>query len=119
VKNLVYCRNCGEKIDDNAYFCPKCGTKTDTGKAAKAPYPADELRDAFYHVGVELEKAFNIAARETHSAIQRARANMQQKTVQQEIVVCPKCATKNPYSSIFCHSCGARIAPVEETHGSA
>jgi len=116
---LVYCSKCGEKIPDDAYFCPKCGTKTKKGKAANAAYPTDELRDAFYKVGIELERAFTIAAHETHSAIQRAGKNMQQKSAQRENVVCPNCKTKNPYGSIFCHSCGTRIAPTEESHGSA
>jgi len=118
-KKLVYCSNCGEKIADDAYFCPKCGTKTDKGKAAKAVYPTDELRDAFYQVGIELERAFNIAAHETHSAIKRARPNMQQKTAQPELVVCPKCATKNPNGSIFCHNCGTRLAPADKSQSSA
>ncbi|MCX6644569.1 MAG: zinc ribbon domain-containing protein, partial [Candidatus Bathyarchaeota archaeon] len=61
---MVYCSNCGEKIADDANFCPKCGTKTDKGKTANAAYPSDELRDAFYKVGIELERAFTIAARE-------------------------------------------------------
>jgi len=111
---LVYCSKCGEKIPDDAYFCPKCGTKSERGKAAKVAYPSDELRDAFYKVGIELEKAFTIAAHETHSAFQRAGENMKQKSV-----VCSNCKTKNPYGSIFCHSCGTRIAPIEESHGSA
>jgi ribosomal protein L40E len=116
---LVYCSNCGTQIADDAYFCPKCGTKTVKGKAAKAVYPADELRDAFYQVGIELEKAFTIAARETHSAIQRARENMQGKPAQQQTITCSKCSTKNPTGSIFCHNCGTRLAPIEESHGSA
>jgi len=107
---MVYCSNCGEKIADDAYFCPKCGTKTEKGKAAKAAYPADELRDAFYQVGIELERAFNLAARETHSAIQRARENWQQKPSQQQTVTCTKCTTKNPHNSVFCHSCGTKLA---------
>ena len=119
VIKLVYCSHCGEKIADDAYFCPKCGTKTDKGNATKAVYPADELRDAFYQVGIELEKAFNIVARETHSAIQKARENLQQKPAPQKTVVCPKCSTKNPYGSIFCHNCGTRLAPAEESHGGA
>ena len=105
---MAYCSNCGEKIPDDACFCPKCGTKTLKGKSANAPYPADELRDAFYNVGVELEKAFNVAARETHAAIQRVRDNLQQKPV-----VCPKCGTKNQYGAAFCNNCGTRITPVE------
>ncbi len=110
MNSLVYCSNCGEKIADDANFCPKCGIKTPKGKAAHAAYPYDQVRDAFYTVGVELEKAFNLAARETHAAFQRARENMQQKPAEQPTVACPKCGTKNSYGSIFCSSCGARIA---------
>ena len=116
---MVYCSKCGTQIADDAYFCPKCGTKTIAGKAAKAAYPADELRDAFYNVGIELERAFNIAARETHSAIQRARENWQQKPAQPQTVACPKCGTKNAAGSIFCCSCGTRLTPIEESHGSS
>jgi Zn finger protein HypA/HybF involved in hydrogenase expression len=116
---LVYCSNCGEKIDDNANFCPKCGTKTPKGRASHATYPADLLIDAFYNVGAELEKAFNTAARETNAAFQKARENLQQKPGERQTVACLKCSSKNPAGSIFCYNCGARIAPVGESHGGA
>jgi uncharacterized membrane protein YvbJ len=119
VKNMVYCSNCGAQIADDAYFCSKCGKKTQAGKAAKATYPTDELQDAFYQVGIELERAFTIAARETHQAILKARDNWQQKQAQPQTVTCPKCSTKNPVGSVFCISCGTRFEPVEESHGSA
>jgi hypothetical protein len=121
---LVYCSNCGTKLDENAYFCYKCGTKTAAGTTAKASYPSDELRDAFYQVGVELEKAFNTAAKETQAAFRRVNEEMQQKQQKPQAsqtpntLVCPKCGTKNPAGSIFCSNCGARLAPVEESHGS-
>ena len=121
VKKVVYCSNCGSKIDDEAYFCPKCGTKTPKGKAAKATYPADEIRDAFYQVGIELEKAFNIAARETHSAFKKVSEDLQGKpssASSQGSVACSNCGTKNPSGSVFCYNCGSRITPVEESHGS-
>ena len=116
---MVYCSNCGVQIADDAYFCPKCGTKTVVGKNAKASYPSDELRDAFYQVGAELEHAFTIAAHETHKAILQARNNLQQKPAQPQAVTCPKCGAKNPVGSLFCSACGSRLAPIEESHGSA
>jgi transposase len=123
---MVYCSNCGTKLEDEAYFCYKCGTKTQAGKTAKAMYPSDELRDAFYQVGLELEKAFNIAAKETQAAFKRVSEEVQQKQSKpstsavstQNSVVCPKCGTKNVSGSIFCSNCGSRLGPVEESHGS-
>jgi hypothetical protein len=123
VKKLVYCSNCGEKIDDNAFFCPKCGTKTPAGKASNAPYPADELRDAFCKVGIELERAFNMAARETQAAFRKASENMQQKTSSknasnQGSVVCASCGANNVSGAVFCHSCGTKVASTENSFGS-
>jgi uncharacterized membrane protein YvbJ len=118
VKNMVYCSNCGSQLAEDAYFCPKCGTRTDRGKAAKAAYPADELRDAFYQAGAEIERAFTIAAKETRKAILKARDNLQQKTASPEPIVCPKCSIRNSSGSIFCHNCGIRITPIEESSGS-
>jgi uncharacterized membrane protein YvbJ len=117
---MVYCSNCGEKIPDDAYFCPKCGTKTPEGKASNAAYPSDELRDAFYKVGIELERAFSIAAHETHAAIKKASENMQQKTASntQGPAVCSSCGTKNVSGAVFCNNCGTKVAPAQESHGS-
>ena len=114
---MAYCTHCGEKIADDANFCPKCGVKTLKGKAANAVYPTDQLTDAFYNVGVELEKAFNLAARETHAAIQKAREDFRQKPTQRQTVACPKCNSKNASGAIFCVNCGARIVPSEESRG--
>ncbi|HKM59484.1 MAG TPA: zinc-ribbon domain-containing protein [Candidatus Bathyarchaeia archaeon] len=114
---MAYCTHCGEKMAEDANFCPKCGTKTLKGKAAHAVYPTDQLTDAFYTVGSELERAFNLAARETHAALKKAREDLRQKPAPQPTVACPKCNTKNPSGAIFCNNCGARIAPIEESHG--
>ncbi len=114
---MVYCSNCGSKIDEDAYFCPKCGTKTLKGKAAKATYPADEIRAALYQAGLELEKAFTIAAKETQAAFKKAKEGLQEKTIpnasSQTAITCPKCGTKNFAGSIFCNNCGSRITPSE------
>jgi ribosomal protein L40E len=118
---MVYCSNCGEKIDDIAYFCSKCGTKTPAGKASNASYPADELRDAFYKVGIELERAFNLVAHETHDAFRKANENMQQKTSTNHThgsTVCCSCGANNDSGAVFCRSCGKKIASTKKSSGS-
>ncbi|MCL5949357.1 MAG: zinc-ribbon domain-containing protein [Candidatus Bathyarchaeota archaeon] len=121
---MVYCSNCGTKIDDEAYFCFKCGTKTQAGKTAKAMYPSDELRDAFYQVGLELEKAFTLAARETQAAFKKVSENMQQKTSStqqtpvQNTVACTSCGTKNVSGAVFCSNCGIKVTSAKEPSGS-
>jgi ribosomal protein L40E len=115
---MVYCSHCGAQVAEDAYFCPKCGTKTLAGKQAKVMYPTDELQDAFYHVGQELERAFTIAAHETHAAFRRVSENVQQKntaptdsqTQQANGVTCPSCGAKNVQGAVFCVSCGKKIA---------
>ena len=106
---MPYCYACGEKLPENAAFCPKCGVKavgaSGTGAAAT---PADELREAFTRMSVEMERAFNIAAREVQEAFQSARSNVQ-KTVFKEPINCPSCGTKNPGSAVYCYKCGTKI----------
>jgi len=119
---MVYCSHCGNQVAEEAYFCPKCGTKTETGKTAKVNYPSGELQDAFYRVGTELERAFTIAAHETHAALKKAGENIQKNTqgqtsqaASENSVTCPNCGAKNVAGAVFCHSCGKKITPETST----
>jgi len=105
---MGFCSNCGEKIPEDAYFCPKCGARTVKGVEAGVSSPADELRDAFNRMGQELEKAFSVAAKEIQEAFQTARENIRQ-SFYNEPVVCPNCGEKNPGDSKFCRKCGKQL----------
>jgi ribosomal protein L40E len=105
---MEYCSNCGEKLPKDAYFCPKCGTKTALGIEANAPYVSDEMRQAFAKMSTEIEKAFTIAAKEIQVAFQTARDNIQKGT-QKEPVVCGNCGATNPAGSSFCFKCGQKL----------
>lgn len=105
---MVYCHNCGEKIPDDALFCPKCGTKTVKGAQANTATPSDDMREAFTKMSVEMEKAFKIAAKEVENAFREARSNIQ-KTVYKESVVCSNCGQKNSAGATFCFNCGKKL----------
>jgi uncharacterized membrane protein YvbJ len=107
---MVYCTNCGEKLSREAFFCPKCGTKAPKGLDENVQSPSDELRESFAKMGVELEKAFNIAAKEIHDAFQTARTNIQQ-SMYKEPIVCPNCGEKNMSNAAFCSKCGKKLEP--------
>jgi uncharacterized membrane protein YvbJ len=107
---MAYCSNCGEKLPKDAYFCPKCGTKTTKGVETNVPTPSDEMRQAFARMSVEMEKAFAVAAKEIQAAFQTARDNIQ-KSLQKEPIVCSNCGEKNPGDSAFCFKCGKKLEP--------
>ena len=47
----MFCKNCGEQIDDNAVICPKCGCATDNYRAnGKAQPAADDAPSAGFSV---------------------------------------------------------------------
>jgi ribosomal protein L40E len=60
-------------------------------------------------MSAELEKAFNIAAKEAQAAFQIARNNIQ-KTIYKEPIVCPNCGEKNPASATYCFKCGKSLS---------
>lgn len=105
---MAYCSNCGEKIPEDALFCPKCGTKTMKGVETNVPGPSDELKAAFAKMSRELEKAFSVAAKEINAAFQTASESVQ-KSLRKEQVVCSSCGEKNPSNTVFCYKCGKKI----------
>ena len=105
---MLYCSNCGEKLSEDALFCPKCGTKTAKGVESNVPGPSDELKAAFAKMSVELEKAFSVAAKEINAAFQTASENIQ-KSLHKEQVTCTSCGEKNSNDAIFCSNCGKRL----------
>lgn len=118
---MVYCSNCGKEMSDDANFCFKCGTKTAKGKTENVAYPVDELKEALERAGVELEKAFIIAARETKAAIKKVKENMQEsKTTNSEKIknnlACPHCKAENVQNAVFCYNCGKKIELKDKTN---
>ncbi len=70
---MVYCSNCGQKLEENYNFCPKCGTKTGVGIAAGAYDPWEGVRDGWSKAMEEMDKAFTKASEETRKAFEGAK----------------------------------------------
>jgi uncharacterized membrane protein YvbJ len=105
---MVFCSNCGEKLPDDANFCTKCGFRTKHGVEAGVSVPTEDLREAFSKMGVELEKAFQTAAKEVQKAVKNVREDYREYRRGQPIT-CKSCGEKSPPNSVFCTRCGEKL----------
>ena len=48
VKGMKVCPSCGEIIEMDALFCPKCGVSAVTGEAEEKPVPEEEQEEELY-----------------------------------------------------------------------
>jgi ribosomal protein L40E len=105
---LAYCIKCGEKLPEEAYFCPKCGSKTQKGIEANVSNSTEELKETFQRLGLEMEKAFLLVAKEAHTAFQKAKENMQ--GTQPTTTTCQSCQAQIPSNAVYCAKCGTKQA---------
>jgi len=105
VHSMIYCANCGQKLEEDFYFCPKCGAKTKAGTAAGVAEPWEAVRQAFLTAGEEIRKAFQKAGEEVQKATteERKKAEARRKT---KSISCPNCGASNTPDSKFCQKCG-------------
>ncbi len=106
---MVYCPNCGQKLEENFYFCPKCGVKTKVGVAAGVHEPWESIREAFETAGEEMRKAFQKAGEEMRKAFAEARAEVKARRTAR-IVSCSNCGADNPSEAKFCQKCGKPLS---------
>ena len=105
---MVFCSNCGEKLPEDANFCTKCGFRTRQGVEAGVSAPIEDWREAFSKMGVEMEKAFQTAAKEIQKALKNVREDTRDSRGRQP-VVCKSCGEKNLSNTSFCTKCGEKL----------
>lgn len=107
---MVYCANCGQKLEENYYFCPKCGVKTKAGTTAGVSEPWENLREAFVVAAEQMNKAFAKAAEETRKAFEEARKEVLLHTASRRKIICANCGATNLPESKFCSKCGKSLS---------
>jgi len=107
---MVHCANCGQKLEENFYFCPKCGVKTKAGTAAGVSEPWENMKEAFVTAAEQMNKAFAKAAEEMRRAFEDVRKEFQWQTTSREKIVCAKCGAANLPESKFCSRCGKNLS---------
>jgi len=106
---MVYCQNCGQKLEENFYFCPKCGVKTKAGAAAGVAEPWENVREAFETAGEEMRKAFMKAGEEMRKAFAEARTEVKAHRTARS-ALCSNCGANNPSGAKFCQKCGKPLS---------
>ena len=107
---MVHCSNCGQKLEENYYFCPKCGSKTTAGTTAGVADPWEDMKKAFAEAMEEMNKAFAKAAEETRKAFDEARKEVHWQVSSRKKLECPSCGAPNISGSKFCSKCGKPLA---------
>jgi predicted amidophosphoribosyltransferase len=102
---MVFCSKCGEELPEKAYFCPKCGVRTEKGKEVKVPFPWEGI---FSEVGDELDKAFTVAGKEIKKAFETAKKEIK-KATRPEPIKCPNCGETTSVNASFCSKCGKEL----------
>jgi len=107
---MAYCSNCGQKLEENFYFCPKCGVKTKAGTAAGVTEPWENIKEAFVGAMEQMNKAFLKASEEMRKAFEEVRREIKEQTTGGRKIVCASCGATNPPESKFCSKCGKSLS---------
>jgi ribosomal protein L40E len=105
---MVFCSHCGQKLSDEAYFCTKCGLRTKLGIEAGVYAPTEDWREPFSRMGLEMEKAFQTAAKEIQKALKTVKIDIKEAKSRPPIP-CKSCGEKSPADSSFCTKCGQKL----------
>jgi len=105
---MTFCSKCGQKVPEDAYFCPKCGFRTRRGVEAGVGAPTEDVKEALARTEKEIEKAFTTATKEMQKAFKTITENVKEKGFTRQ-VVCTSCGQQNPTGASFCYKCGNKI----------
>ena len=99
---LIYCVSCGKQIDDEANFCPKCGTRT-----AKAVKDGVSIPFSETQMKADIERAIAQASRAIDEGVKIAQIALQDVVTRvDEEVRIARGKSKDQSAPFFCVACG-------------
>lgn len=98
----MYCPNCGKRLDDDALFCSKCGTKIERKKPSSDQVPTIQETST-----IKEEPAKEVARTEPVEEIrpEQKRVNLKEGRLHK----CPNCGELISFDDVKCPSCGYEI----------
>ncbi len=105
---MGFCSKCGEKLPDDAVFCPRCGLKIAITEPAETSTLTEEWRQTLARLGETMDKALATATKEMEKAYRSTREAMRE-TFTKKMVTCANCNEKNSEGSTYCNKCGKRL----------
>lgn len=97
---MVYCSKCAEELIETAFFCLKCGTRTQKGVEAGVSPP--------WNWEKQLEQTLSTVAKEMEKAVESVRETINRST-QKAAVTCSSCGEKNQGLAKYCYKCGSEL----------
>ncbi len=116
---MIYCASCGKQIDDEANFCPKCGTRT--AKAVKdgvtIPFSETQVKvdieRALAQASKAIDEGVKIAQIALHDVairvdeeVRMARGKSREQSVS---LYCIACGSENNQTAKYCMKCGKEL----------
>src|SRR3972149_10098213 len=99
---MVYCSNCGQKLEESFCFCPKCGRRTEAGTVAGVGEPWEALRESLHTAAEEMRKALEKAGEEIRKVSLEVIKEVQARRATRKSVLCSSCGAANSPESKFC-----------------
>jgi predicted amidophosphoribosyltransferase len=116
---VIYCASCGKQIDDEANFCPKCGTRT-----AKAVRDGVSIPFSETQMKADIERAIAQASKAIDEGVKIAQIALQDVVtrVDEEVRIargksrdtsapffCIACGGENNRTAKYCMKCGKEL----------